>query len=197
MSVPNVYLKCSNCDQCFINLIAPVRISYDLENGISIELGRSHVWCSDCKDITYGENLPTIKELEHSKTEMEKKLDELKTNLMNLESEYNKKWFFKSKNLEEKIRYIESDLLRKKEYLTKVLQKIKWISQRISAPRCLSCGSTNIIKPEFVEIKENYFKLDNIRHNCGGIIYKICDPNLRIAFGLITITVDSEGRLIS
>lgn len=197
MSVPFFYLKCSNCKHRFINLNIPIRISYVLENDINIELGRNHVWCSDCKDITNGENLPTIKELEQSITEIEKELDEMNANLKSLESEYNKRRFFKSKKLEERIRYVEYDILRKKEYLTEELQVIKWISQRISAPRCLSCGSTNIIQLEYIEINENYFKLINIQHNCGGSINKLCDPDLMLFYGLETLTVDSEGRLIN
>ncbi len=51
MSVSNVYLKCSDCEHHFINLMIPVCVKYLLENGNSIDLGRSHVWCSDCRDI--------------------------------------------------------------------------------------------------------------------------------------------------
>lgn len=196
MSVPYIYLECDNCNHHFINLIAPVIVTYHLEKDISIDLGREHYWCNNCNDITYCENLPLTEELEATQNKIKSDINNLELELESLEKEYKKRIIFKKKHLWKRINSVKNELISKEKYLLKVLYQIRWLLERESLPKCLSCGSTQIIKLEFVELNKNYSRLSNIKHTCGGNIYKRYDDSIRFACELIKIDVDSEGNVL-
>jgi predicted Zn-ribbon and HTH transcriptional regulator len=75
---------------------------------------------------------------------------------------------------------------------------IQWRQARISPPRCLECGSTDISELDFKEVSPVMAVAQRYQHSCGGTLIKDYryDSGIRINFGMATIWVDQEGNLV-
>jgi len=103
----------------------PPNIYYRFEDGLVMRAITAFVWCSDCQDVTKGEVLEVLEELDalidrYSRMLQQSRLPEL----------------------------------RLRDLLSQTIQKRRWIQDRVSAPKCLQCGSTVIqVIPLFKEVE--------------------------------------------
>ncbi len=90
--------------------------SYEFEDGTQIGVISKPVWCRWCRQFTDGESIEDLEEI-----------DQLLTDLHDRSSEV-------SRGLHHRLRIIEQ-----------MEQRRRWLSGRLSPPKCLECGSTEIV----------------------------------------------------
>jgi hypothetical protein len=106
---------------------------YELEDGSHIDVRSRPVWCRRCGDFTDGESIESLDEIDRQLADLVDPRSELyrlaQRSLIRPRGRFRRHW-------------IE---------LTK--QRRQWREQRLSPPRCLLCGSTDLVSlPEGVEV---------------------------------------------
>lgn len=106
---------------------------YEFEDGSHIDVRSEPVWCRQCGDYTDGESIEPLKEIDRQLADLADPRSELyrftQVSLLGSDGRFRRHW-------------IE---------LTK--QRRRWRERRVSPPRCLLCGSTDLVSfPEGVEV---------------------------------------------
>ena len=110
---------------------------YEFEDGSTIDLQSEPVWCQQCGKVTHGESIEPIEVIEMRIAE-----------LMDPDSELYR-WTMRTpfegmKNLERLCPKESRDSFRL-ELLSNARKRREWREHRQSPPKCIHCGSTNII----------------------------------------------------
>jgi len=122
---------------------------YRLADGRSIPVLSNPIWCRQCSEVTHGEELEPVEEIEKKIINLERLAAEIRAEID------------PSADGEQQERIAELKLRR------------NWLWARRSPPRCLRCGSTNFLRLEHekpVEIGRGIVTLT---------VVGFCDPKFR------------------
>jgi len=124
----------ANCGSCAYKatFTQPLR-SYKLQDGTTVPLESTFVWCQACTDVRWGEKLPELAALKERLRAIETRDPLVVEELLFLVSK----------------RQPMTEVIER--HVTGLVQRIAWRQNRISAARCLECGSLNIRELEHVE----------------------------------------------
>jgi hypothetical protein len=100
-------------------------LEYRLGDGSKLDIDQQPAWCRRCREFRLAEQIPSIEELEQSIAELQMREGPL--------IEHWELVFCEEKTDEN----IEREIARYR-------KRISWRRCRLSAPRCLSCGSTAV-----------------------------------------------------
>jgi hypothetical protein len=104
---------------------------YEFEDGSRIDVWSRPAWCRRCGDYTHGESIES--------------LDEIDQQLRDLEDPQSELYQFIQRGVS-KGRF-------RRRWIEMIKQRRRWREGRVSPPRCLLCGSTELVSlPEGVEI---------------------------------------------
>jgi hypothetical protein len=117
--------------------------SYQLDGDERLTIRQAFAWCSTCKEIVWAEVIQDIQTLE----------DELTEWLVFLESPHD-------------------DIGDDYPHEQTMSQRIAWRRMRVSPPKCLECGSTEVSFAKEIEDEERETEYWEFIHpECGGLIH--------------------------
>ncbi len=97
---------------------------YEFGDGNHLDVWSTPVWCHECRDYKYGERIETLEEIDRH-------LEEAR----NPTSKRTRSLFAGRMNREFRMKWAE-----------KLQRRREWLQVRRSPPRCLQCGSTDIVR---------------------------------------------------
>lgn len=170
MSFDTTRVHCTGCDYEHFEHYQPIELKCTFGSE-TITYYRTRAWCYECD---------TIRDVEHVPS-----LTRLKRELFCLRGKGFSAW----------LRWCLPSYrarIREKENM------IQWRQARISPPRCLHCGSTNISLLNFRHVAGSKAELRGFKHICGGrLVHDLSDkPGTRYSFRKMIIWLDIEGRRV-
>lgn len=200
MSFDTTRIHCTGCDYTHPINYEPILLKYRTERGV-VSYYRTNAWCFECAEIVDAEGIMTVDEIK----EHYKRCYGVPGPPVN--------WF---KNI---LRYFDRKYQSK---LSELENKISWREMRVTPPKCLACGTSNIEILNFVDpnkeddedeltiesITKEHERLSNpdrheiavgFRHSCGGeLIHKFNNKSgLRYNFATQIYWMDLDGNIIS
>src|SRR5690349_7122426 len=121
----------ANCDQCSYEaeFVDQLR-SYEVLDGSTVWIEQAFVWCDACREVRWGEKVPDLAELERKLASTRARDPKLVDFFLSLDSKYET---------------LDEQIARR---IAELESQIAWRRRRVSPPRCLECGSTEIIPLE-------------------------------------------------
>jgi len=144
----------AKCHQCgyTAEFWDPLR-SYEMPDGAFVTIQKTFVWCAACREVRWGEELPELAALEHELGATKAREPSAMEELSLLVGKY--------RTLEEVLTDREQELE----------ERVAWRRVRTSGPRCLECGTTDLVPLVFSEIRSGNDKWTLAEHpGCGGRI---------------------------
>ena len=102
---------------------------YELEDGAHVDLLSEPVWCHCCGKISHGEQLQTLRQIDGELAKTERLAAEIRRDLH--------------------VGHCEPDApgdAHQQERIAALRLRRRWRAARISPPRCIICGSTDIVR---------------------------------------------------
>lgn len=180
MSMPvQITISCSLCDFSTSEMIIWGYYRYMISENVFHNISRAYGWCYSCKNIEPVEDFP-------NKQELEKELEVLN----NKSKRWNALTGFKSNRA---IETVDKEIKKIQEWLP-------FLNLRKDPPRCLTCGSTDIVKIGVPHVKEGEtFQLTFTHPNCGGtftVSNKKDDSAIRFCMSFPPKLYDINGQAI-
>ena len=167
--------KCESCKQGG-KLLADTLCTYVLDDGETVRIERTFAWCSECSEVTWVEEISSLEELSRERAALDHPNNETTAYIQSLVSRYNT---------------FDAILQRMKRDLE---LRIKWRELRQSEPRCLSCGSMEILPSIRGETRSGNDKWELPCVSCNGIIRVVQEPVLCLDRGWIHYTPEGLVR---
>lgn len=105
---------------------------YRLANGTEITLHSDPIWCERCRTVGHGERIESIQAIDRQIADLKRLAAEIRRN---------------QKSPPTPATDAPGDRHQQKQ-ITDLMLRREWRAQRTSAPKCLNCGSTAILKLE-------------------------------------------------
>lgn len=170
MSLDTTRIHCTGCDYEFFEHYPSIELKCAFGSGI-VTYRRRRAWCHECDTIGNAEQLPNV--------------TCLKRELLCLTGQGLSAW----------LRWL---LPSHRERIREKQNAILWRQARITPPRCLHCGSTNISVLKFRHVSGSISEAQGFRHSCGGML--VHDYNdktgTRFHFRNTIIWLDTEGNRV-
>ena len=176
MSIDSARVVCTGCDYETRDLMRPVRVRYQAEDGKSVETGCATGWGYDCADYS------SIERIKQAQREARDQLAAL-----------NEGWFSRVRYRAQKghLRYQLGNL---DNAIAKLGALIRMVNHRSSKARCLKCWSD---KTAPVTFDAGNDAAQDFVHECGGQLRIIHDHSgPRFHFRVATYVLNQEGELL-
>lgn len=170
MSIDSGMISCSGCDFEFSLHYRPVSCHYHLQNGEVVQLYSQIGWCYTCDGVRNLEMLPSMHDV-HAQI----------TSLLDEKSRMRPGVWDRIITGPKSQRRVEID-----DEVRSLQAQVSAFEHRVSGPRCLDCGSTEISAG-----------LANHEHSCGGRFSVNSHPDgIRFSFREKVIHLNAEGLLL-
>lgn len=184
MSMPFRIIRCDKCDFEAYSSCIWGEYSYVSPDGSRLNVNRTYGWCYSCQDIRPVEDLSDEEKVKNdTATDIQSIADIRRTNLLG-----------KLLQLLGKDRWQISNL---KKDINNNKRRLAFLHERKSAPKCLTCSSTEIKKISIPTPQgDNVETIEDLQHpNCGGNLL-VQNSQWWINVGLRTKEYDLDGRLL-
>ena len=169
MSVNSSLIKCDKCD--YTSSMSVVHgLFYYLSDGKEYDLERCRGWCYDCQKFSAIEELEDVMDV----------VNEIEENIRQAALVENAGFWYK---LTSNYKRLKKDYNFNLKQIIALRWRINFISKRLSKPKCLTCGSENIVEIKAEEL--NYYsdgpdkvKLGFVHPSCNGNLW-IVESTLR------------------
>ena len=124
-------------------------IYYEFPDGCLIDLETHLAWCANCRTFTDGELIQSP--------------DEIRQQIADLQNPESAAYKFAEWN-EQQIEMAtgKSDANYRESRITQLASRLKWRLQRIAPPKCIQCGSTDIVFPLSMDETESEIEIPDV-----------------------------------
>jgi len=186
VSLPVGQITCTSCSFSQSLVHCPVTVRYLLDSDHHIDHHRASAWCADCNRIEDVEDIPKPATIDAELLAEEQSaratvVGRLKDKV-GLPMSSERRWAHKR--------------------MMSLRLKKEWLRQRCSPPRCLSCGSTEIVNVDWENngsgghAEPNRQMSRTFRHPCGGRLVLTSSSGMRFNVAPRRFVVDPEGTLL-
>lgn len=179
MSMSFSIINCSKCHESWPSNKLWGKFTYELNNGLELDMDRTLGWCYSCKQVQAIEKIESIQGANDT--------------LKSLESLYKEE---QSKSIFWSIPYFNSSEMRYiKKKISAQKKRIEWLKKRVSKARCLTCFNTEVHALDF-RAESNGNRAIGFEHpECGGQLHtRLSEFGLNLC--LDEKFYNSEGELI-
>lgn len=193
MSLPSTLIICTGCSFQDRELYRPVQLLYRLDAATYAKgEWERFCWCHPCNRLVYRERLD-ISRNEAQWERMRKLAALFKANDARMLKRRQKVALERGTPMPQPSRFPEDQ--PDHDNVAALQRLLLLFKTRVSPPRCLECGSTEVEKLQF---DEQDGLAQGFRHTCGGQLRRVPledDPQpIRYAFNLTRLVLDIEGN---
>lgn len=169
----------ATCDQCrYRGLLDDVLRSYEFTEQVTLTIQRVAAWCPRCQGVAWSEMIPPLADINLRISEFERRDQTALDAVLPFVSRHSSL----------------ADLVASR--LDDLRRRAAWVRGRQSPPRCLECGSTEIIPMTSGQTCSGNPKWTLSPHpNCGGTLTVLTEPILVLS--RLWIRYTPEGNIIA
>ena len=186
MSLPVGQITCTSCSFSQSLVHCSVTVRYLLDADHHIDHHRASAWCPDCNRIEDVEDIPKPEAIDAELLAEEQIAQGTVVG-----------------RLKDKVGLpMSGERRRAHKRIMRLRLKKEWLRQRCSLPRCLSCGSTDIVNITWEndgsggDAEPNRQMSRTFRHPCGGRLVLTYSSGMRFNVAPRRLVVDPEGTLL-
>lgn len=186
MSMPYSIIACDKCKKRWTSRVSWGLFCYRLPDKRQHWIDRNTNWCHDCRGFEPIEEIPSLESLQAAADAAQQDYEEARAAIPNTLGARLVPWRFGEQKDQRR---------RNKAALKEALQALGWRQKRLSPPRCLTCGSTNVENLLHYSSEPNQPEPDRHHPGCGGLLSSQMSSS-RVSMDTPSRYYDSEGAFL-